>query len=104
MKICNKILQIGLLSAALGSLFGCSVAGRLQRQQATAGLAQLTRAERQERQQDSRLQVVKLQRDSNTINSSISNWNLSTILFKILLTKNFCPIIIRNPTSFNTSL
>ena len=66
MKICNKILQIGLLSAALGSLFGCSVARRLQRQQATAGLAQLTRAERQERQQDSRLQVVKLQRDSNT--------------------------------------
>lgn len=66
MKICNKILQIGLLSAALGSLFGCSVAGRLQRQQATARLAQLTRAERQERQQDSRLQVVKLQRDSNT--------------------------------------
>ena len=66
MKICNKILQIGLLSAALGSLFGCSVAGRLQRQQATACLAQLTRAERQERQQDSRPQVVKLQRDSNT--------------------------------------
>ena len=84
MKICNKILQIGLLSAALGSLFGCSVAGRLQRQQATAGLAQLTRAERQERQQataglaqltraerqerqqDPRPQVVKLQRDSNT--------------------------------------
>ncbi len=66
MKICNKILQIGLLSAALGSLFGCSVAGRLQRQQATAGLAQLTRAERQERQQDYRPQVVKLQRDSNT--------------------------------------
>lgn len=59
-------MQIGLLSAALGSLFGCSVAGRLQRQQATAGLAQLTRAERQERQQDSRPQVVKLQRDSNT--------------------------------------
>ena len=69
MKICNKILQIGLLSAALGSLFGCSVAGRLQRQQATARLAQLTRAERQERQerqQDPRPQVVKLQRDSNT--------------------------------------
>lgn len=66
MKICNKILQIGLLSAALGSLFGCSVAGRLQRQQMTASLSQLTRAERQERQQDSRLQDVKLQRDSNT--------------------------------------
>lgn len=67
MKICNKILQIGLLSAALGSLFGCSVAGRLRRQQATARLAQLTRVERQERQQDSRPQVVKLQRDSNTL-------------------------------------
>ena len=67
MKICNKILQIGLLSAALGSLFGCSIAGRLQRQQATARLAQLTRVERQERQQDSRPQVVKLQRDSNTL-------------------------------------
>ena len=66
MKICNKILQTGLLSAALGSLFGCSVAGRLQRQQMTASLSQLTRAERQERQQDSRPQVVKLQRDSNT--------------------------------------
>lgn len=66
MKICNKILQIGLLSAALGSLFGCSVAGRLQRQQTTASLSQLTRAERQERQQDYRPQVVKLQRDSNT--------------------------------------
>lgn len=66
MKICNKILQIGLLSAAFGSLFGCSVAGRLQRQQATARLTQLTRAERQERQQDYRPQVVKLQRDSNT--------------------------------------
>ena len=59
MKICNKILQIGLLSAALGSLFGCSVAGRLQRQQMTASLSQLTRAERQERQQDYRPQVVK---------------------------------------------
>lgn len=66
MKICNKILQIGLLSAALGSLFGCSVAGRLQRQQMTASLSQLTRAERQERQQDYRPHVVKLQRDSNT--------------------------------------
>ena len=66
MKICTKILQIGLLSAALGSLFGCSVAGRLQRQQMTASLSQLTRAERQERQQDYRPQVVKLQRDSNT--------------------------------------
>ena len=47
-------------------MFGCSVAGRLQRQQMTASLSQLTRAERQERQQDYRPQVVKLQRDSNT--------------------------------------
>ena len=66
MKICNKILQISLLSAALGSLFGCSVAGRLQRHRTTASLSQLTRAERQQRQQDYRPQVVKLQRDSNT--------------------------------------
>ena len=47
-------------------MFGCSVARRLQRQQMTASLSQLTRAERQERQQDYRPQVVKLQRDSNT--------------------------------------
>lgn len=66
MKICNKILQIGLLSAALGSLFGCSVARRLERHRTTASLSQLTCAERQERQQDYRPQVVKLQRDSNT--------------------------------------
>ena len=45
---------------------GCSVAGRMQRQQATARLAQLSRAERQERQQHYRPQVVKLQRNSNT--------------------------------------
>lgn len=66
MKICNKILQIGLLSAALGSLFGCSVARRLERHRTTASFSQLTCAERQERQQDYRPQVVKLQRDSNT--------------------------------------
>ena len=40
--------------------------GRLQRHRTTASLSQLTRTERQERQQDSRPQVVKLQRDSNT--------------------------------------
>ena len=65
MKIYNKILRAGLLSAALGSLFGCSVAGRLERHRTTASLSQLTRAERQQRQQDCRPQVVKLQRDSN---------------------------------------
>ena len=66
MNYCNKILHTGLAVLLLGGMFGCSVAGRLQRQQATAHLAQLTRAERQERQQDPRPQVVKLQRDSNT--------------------------------------
>ena len=66
MNYCNKILYTGLAVLLLGGMFGCSVAGRLQRQQMTASLSQLTRAERQERQQDSRPQVVKLQRDSNT--------------------------------------
>ena len=49
----------------LWAMFGCSVAGRLQRRQVTASLAQLTRAERQQRQADERPQVVKLRRDSN---------------------------------------
>ena len=62
----RKIITVGITVGVLWMMFGCSVAGRLQRQQATARLAQLTRAERQERQQDSRPQVVKLQRDSNT--------------------------------------
>ncbi|BFL28196.1 hypothetical protein K320107C7_06110 [Alistipes shahii] len=63
----RKIITAGaILGCCLWMMFGCSVAGRLQRQQATARLAQLTRAERQERQQDYRPQVVKLQRDSNT--------------------------------------
>ncbi len=66
MKQYKKLLQAGVLSIMLGSMFGCSVAGRLQRQQVTARLAQLTRAERQQRQVDFRPQVVKLQRDSNT--------------------------------------
>lgn len=63
----RKIITAGaILGCCLWMMFGCSVAGRLQRQQATAGLAQLTRAERLQRQQDYRPQVVKLQRDSNT--------------------------------------
>lgn len=63
----QKIITAGaILGCCLWAMFGCSVAGRLQRQQATARLAQLSRAERQERQQDYRPQVVKLQRDSNT--------------------------------------
>ena len=63
----RKIITAGvILGCCLWMMFGCSVAGRLQRQQATARLAQLSCAERQERQQDSRPQVVKLQRDSNT--------------------------------------
>ena len=63
----RKIIAAGaILGCCLWMMFGCSVAGRLQRQQMTASLSQLTRAERQERQQDYRPQVVKLQRDSNT--------------------------------------
>ena len=62
----RKIITVGITVGVLWMMFGCSVAGRLQRQQMTASLSQLTRAERQERQQDSRPQVVKLQRDSNT--------------------------------------
>ena len=63
----RKIIIAGaILGCCLWTMFGCSVAGRLQRQQTTASLSQLTRAERQQRQQDSRPQVVKLQRDSNT--------------------------------------
>ena len=63
----RKIITAGaILGCCLWMMFGCSVAGRLQRQQMTASLSQLTRAERQERQQDYRPQVVKLQRDSNT--------------------------------------
>jgi len=63
----RKIIAAGaILGCCLWMMFGCSVAGRLQRQQTTASLSQLTRAERQERQQDYRPQVVKLQRDSNT--------------------------------------
>ncbi len=47
-------------------LFGCSVTGSLHRQQATASLSQLTRTERQERQQNYRPQTMKIERDSDT--------------------------------------
>ena len=62
----RRIFSYGIVAAMLWTMFGCSVAGRLQRQQTTASLSQLTRAERQQRQADYRPQVVKLQRDSNT--------------------------------------
>ena len=63
----RKIITAGaILGCCLWMMFGCSVAGRLQRHRTTASLSQLTRAERQQRQQDYRPQVVKLQRDSNT--------------------------------------
>ena len=62
----RKIISAGILTGGLYAMFGCSVAGRLQRHRMTASLSQLTRAERQQRQQDYRPQVVKLQRDSNT--------------------------------------
>ena len=47
-------------------MFGCSVTGSLHRQQAAASLSQLTRTERQERQQDYRAQAMKIERDSDT--------------------------------------
>ena len=62
----RKILSAGIVIGILWAMFGCSVAGRLQRHRTTASLSQLTRAERQQRQQDYSPQVVKLQRDSNT--------------------------------------
>ena len=62
----RKILSVGIVIGILWAMFGCSVAGRLQRHRTTASLSQLTRTERQQRQQDSRQQVVRLQRDSDT--------------------------------------
>ena len=62
----RKILSAGIVIGILWAMFGCSVAGRLQRHRTTASLSQLTRAERQQRQQDCRPQVVRLQRDSDT--------------------------------------
>ena len=63
----RKIITAGaILGCCLWMMFGCSVAGRLQRQRTTASLSQLTRTERQQRQQDFRPQVVRLQRDSDT--------------------------------------
>lgn len=62
----RKILLAGIVIGILWAMFGCSVAGRLQRHRTTASLSQLTRAERQQRQQDCRPQVVRLQRDSDT--------------------------------------
>jgi len=60
----RKIIITGaILGCCLWMMFGCSVAGRLQRHRTTASLSQLTRAERQ---QDCRPQVVRLQRDSDT--------------------------------------
>lgn len=63
----RKIITAGaILGCCLWTMFGCSVAGRLERHRTTASLSQLSRAERQERQQDYCPQVMKLQRDSNT--------------------------------------
>ena len=60
----RKIITAGaILGCCLWMMFGCSVAGRLERHRTTASLSQLTRAERQ---QDCRPQVVRLQRDSDT--------------------------------------
>ena len=66
MRIRKIIIAGAILGCCLWMMFGCSVAGRLQRHRTTASLSQLTRADRQQRQQDSRPQVVRLQRDSDT--------------------------------------
>ena len=66
MKKRKIIIAKAILGCCLWAMFGCSVAGRFQRHRTTASLSQLTRTQRQERQQDCRPQVVKLQRDSNT--------------------------------------
>ena len=47
-------------------LCGCSITGRLERRHTSAQIAQLTKTERLEYEQDTRPQVVKLQRDSNS--------------------------------------
>lgn len=47
-------------------LCGCSITGRLERRHSSAQIAQLTKTERLEYEQDTRPQVVKLQRDSNS--------------------------------------
>lgn len=47
-------------------LCGCSITGRLERRHTSAQIAQLTKTERLEYAQDTRPQVVKLQRDSNS--------------------------------------
>ncbi|MCD7794131.1 MAG: hypothetical protein LUH46_04580 [Alistipes sp.] len=63
----RKFISAGIvLGSSIWLLFGCSMTGRLQRRQTTASLSQLTRTERQERQQDRRPQVVQLRRDSDT--------------------------------------
>ncbi|WP_416996599.1 tetratricopeptide repeat protein [Alistipes dispar] len=66
MKRYDILLQTAMVAGCLTSIVGCSVTGRLQRRQTTASLSQLTRTERQERQQDCRPQVVKLRRDSDS--------------------------------------
>ncbi len=61
----KRILSAGLVAGMLWPLVGCSVTGQLERRQATARLAQLTRAERQERQSEYRPPVVWHPRDSS---------------------------------------
>ena len=63
MKKRKTIIAGAILGCCLWMMFGCSVAGRLQRHRTTASLSQLSRAQRQ---QDCRPQVVSRQRDSDT--------------------------------------
>ena len=67
MDLKRKIHLHGVVSVCcMWLLFSCSVTGSLHRQQVAASLSQLTRAERQEKQQDYRAQAMKIERDSDT--------------------------------------
>lgn len=58
--------RIAAVCCCLTLLCGCSITGRLERRHTSAQIAQLTKTERLEYEQDTRPQVVKLQRDSNS--------------------------------------
>lgn len=63
----KKIIGRIVLLCCLLLLVGCTITGGLQRHRTTVHLAQLSRAEREERQNSYRPQIVKIQRDSDMI-------------------------------------
>lgn len=58
--------RIAAVCCCITLLCGCSITGRLERRHTSAQIAQLTKTERLEYEQDTRPQVVRLQRDSNS--------------------------------------